>query len=184
MVVRVLLGIWASAAALGPPGCQRPMNTTRPDNIDAALDRIDTAEFFLPTAICSGYDHVRRILESSAEVKLLTDSSAEAAPRIVRRIEDGRLQRPSETLCALFLVLELSGDQRGLPVVRDYLAALPDSEAERIGWPWHPFNYGLEAVYALAGLGQVTPTTESFRELFARRREIVARARAAPPQER
>lgn len=146
------------------------------DEIEAALDRVDTQEFLQRTFLCSGHGTVREILLDTAELKLLIRRAPEAVPPILRRLERAGGVGDEQTRIAYFLVVQESGDRRALPAVLRYLESLPDRERTWVESPWHPFNYAVDAARTLAGLD---PAPGSIEDLFVHRRQIAAQARAA-----
>jgi len=84
---------------------------------------------------------------------------------------------------AVYAVLfELANAKEGLPPLIDYLRALPPEYGKRVGLPWEPANFVIEAVNALADLRVFepgkAPTGEELEGFFARRDELLARAEA------
>jgi hypothetical protein len=117
--------------------------------IEEALDRIDTVEFFLPTAIASGAEHLNRILTGTEEVRTLLQSSQDAIPAMIARLDTPGGVRQSTTLTTYFLVFLRANDARTLPALTRYIATISDEDKQRALAPGHPFQNAKAAIEAL-----------------------------------
>jgi len=137
------------------------------------LDRLGTKEFWLPTAIASGYNTVWDVLLDSEEVRWLSAHTEDVVPEILQRIRTQNIH--NHTLIAYFAVLAESGDVRAIPALVEYVESLPETERRRnVSWQSHPFIYAMLALDKLAGLALWKPgELPSATELFDQRAEIL-----------
>jgi hypothetical protein len=142
--------------------------------VRAALDRIDTDEFFLPTAIAGGPETVRDVLLRTSEVRMLIRDAHHAMPEILARMKPGGVKHDQSRI-ALLLVIQAAHDHRADAAVLDYLDRLPDASEDVYASPWHPFHYAIVALGALVGKSIAAGSTS---QTFRQRHTIVAKARA------
>lgn len=177
---------------IGAPACresdsqvtmeaERHMTTER---VEGTLQSIAASSYWGPVAASSDYGAARKYIRGSDEVKLLVQWRAEAVPRILEAMRQaGATDR---TRAVFAVVLELAAAREAIPVLVDYVASLPQEHGKRLGFPADPASHVLEAINALADLGELSikraPTRAEFSHFWARRVELLARARAAAIQ--
>ena len=130
-----------------------------------ALDRIEADEFFGATYAASTHRVVALMLERSGEIKQLATSGA-PSDRVLEDRAKVFMSRPGAQrmpLIAYAILLKLRGDVAAVPLLAQYLRAIPDSDASAALSPWDPFYYVVDAVCRITGAPGRDPGEAAFR---------------------